>query len=630
MSLNQALATAMSGLRANQAALALVSSNVANAETPGYVRKSLNQIATTTADYGSSVRINGVNRELDQFVQTQLRTETSGAAYADIRSTFLANLQSVYGNPDTTGTLESALNALTTAVQALSTSPDSQSARIGVVNAAQTLAQQLNATSQGIQALRSSTESGLSNAVNTANNAMSQIATINNQLVNGGQTDASTAALLDQRDQYITQLSQLMDVRVVTNDNNQVSVFTNSGVQLVGVEAAQLSFNAQGTVTPNTLWDRDPSKSNLGSITINFPHGGSMDLVSTGSIRSGAIAAYLELRDNSLVQAQAQIDQLAASMSSALSDQTTVGTAATSGAQSGFDLDLAGLQTGNVAHISYKDNTTGLTHNLSIVRVDDPSVLPLSNSATVDPNDEVLGIDFSGGMASVLSQLNAALGSTGLQFSNPPPSGTMTGPVLRVLDDGALNRADVTSASVTTTATSLTGGSPQLSLFTDGGRPYTGAITASGSQQTGLAARISVNTGLLADPSRMTIYSTSPMTPSGDATRANFILSQLTTASLYYGPQTGIGTAAAPFKGTLTNYTQQFLSTQGSAADAAKQLADGQDVVLNTLQSKMNATSGVNIDDEMAHLLSLQNAYSANARVMSAVKDMYTALLQSI
>jgi flagellar hook-associated protein 1 FlgK len=128
----------------------------------------------------------------------------------------------------------------------------------------------------------------------------------------------------------------------------------------------------------------------------------------------------------------------------------------------------------------------------------------------------------------------------------------------------------------------------------------------------------------------MTIYSTSPMTPSGDATRANFILSQLTTASLYYGPQTGIGTAASPFKGTLTNYTQQFLSTQGSAADAAKQLADGQDVVLNTLQSKMNATSGVNIDDEMAHLLSLQNAYSANARVMSAVKDMYTALLQSI
>ena len=44
----------------------------------------------------------------------------------------------------------------------------------------------------------------------------------------------------------------------------------------------------------------------------------------------------------------------------------------------------------------------------------------------------------------------------------------------------------------------------------------------------------------------------------------------------------------------------------------------------------MNSTSGVNIDEEMAHLLALQNAYSANARVMSTVKDMYTALLQAM
>lgn len=625
MSLSQALATAMSGLRANQAALALVSSNVANAETPGYVRKSLNQVQTTTADYGSSVRIDGVNRELDQFLQTQLRTETSGAAYADIRASFLANLQSVYGDPDSSGTLESALNNLTTAVQALSTSPDSQSARIGVINAAQMLAQQLNATSQGIQSLRSSAESGLNNAVTTANNALEQIATINNQLINGHQTDASSASLLDQRDQYITQLSQLMDIRVVTNDLNQVSVFTNSGVQLVGVEAAQLSFNAQGTVTPNTQWSADPAKSNLGTIAINFPQGGSMDLIASGAIRSGAIAAYIELRDSTLVQAQAQIDQLAAAMASSLSDKTTPGTALPAGPPDGYDLDLSGLQAGNVVHLTYKDNITGVTHNLSIVRVDDPTVLPLPNSATVDPNDEVLGIDFSGGMASVIAQLNAALNaSTGLQFANP------SGTTLRVLDDGAINRVDINAALVTTTVlpTSLVGGSPEVPLFTDGGTAYTGAITAGGAQQTGLAARISINPYLLADPSKLTVFGAS--TASGDSTRANFILDRLTSASLYYAPQSGIGTTAQPYKGSLLSFTQQILSTQGNAAAAARQLADGQDVVLNTLQNKMNASSGVNIDDEMAHLLALQNAYSANARVMATVKDMYTALLQAM
>lgn len=627
MGLSQALSTAMSGLRATQASIALVGSNVANAETPGYVRKTVIQVAGMTGDYGSSVLLNGVDRQLDQYLQTQLRTETSGAAYADIRSTYLQNLQNVYGNPAETGTIEDAFNKLLTAFQGLSTSPDSQSARIGAVSAAQTMAQTLNAATQGIQNLRANAETGINDSITTANNAMAQIAFINNQLQNNGKTDAATASLLDQRDQYITQLSSLMDIRTVVNDLNQVTVFTNSGVQLVGTEAAQLSFNPQGTMTPNTLYNSDPTKSNVGTIAINFPHGGSYDLVSTNSIRSGKIAAYLELRDNTLVKAQAQVDQFAAAMSSALSDKTTAGAAAPASVlpQAGYDLDLTGLQSGNVIHVSYKDNTTGVTHNLSIVRVDDPSVLPLSNTATLDPNDEVLGVNFAGGMASVVTQLNAALGSSAnLQFSNP------SGSTLRVLDDGAPNRSDVLAASVTTTMSSLTSGNPQLPLFTDNGGLFTGALTASGSQQTGLAGRISVNLGLLGDPSRTIVFSTNPLTAAGDTTRSDFMLTQLTSGTYRYSPQTGIGTTGAPFTGTLVNFAKQFISQQGEAATAAKQLSDGQSVVLNTLQKKVTDTSGVNIDDEMAHLLALQNAYSANARVMSSIKQMYDTLIQAM
>src|SRR5688500_1495909 len=153
MSLSQALASAMSGLRANQIALGLVSSNVANAETPGYIKKTSNQIAVTSGEFGSSVRVAGVNREPAVYLQRQLRTEISGAAYADVRAEVLDQLQSVYGTPGSAGTLESAFNSLTTAVQALSTSADSQSARIAVVNAAQSLVQQLNTMTRGIQSL---------------------------------------------------------------------------------------------------------------------------------------------------------------------------------------------------------------------------------------------------------------------------------------------------------------------------------------------------------------------------------------------------------------------------------------------------------------------------------------------
>ncbi len=58
-------------------------------------------------------------------------------------------------------------------------------------------------------------------------------------------------------------------------------------------------------------------------------------------------------------------------------------------------------------------------------------------------------------------------------------------------------------------------------------------------------------------------------------------------------------------------------------------VADPVALVLNTLDKKMADTSGVNMDEEMAHLLALQNAYSANARVMSTVNEMYKTMLQA-
>ena len=72
-----------------------------------------------------------------------------------------------------------------------------------------------------------------------------------------------------------------------------------------------------------------------------------------------------------------------------------------------------------------------------------------------------------------------------------------------------------------------------------------------------------------------------------------------------------------------------MLSTQGAAASSAQNLSSGQDVIVNSLQQSLNNESGVNIDDEMANLLALQNAYSANARVLTTVNQMFTTLLQA-
>ncbi len=623
MSLGSALATAMSGLRANQAALSIVSSNVANAQTPGYVTESINQVEVASGGTGASVSVLGVNRQLNQFVQSQLRSETSGGAYADQMANVLTQLQSVYGTPGSAGSLETAFSNFTTAVQSLSTTSGSSSSQIAAGSAAQALAQQLNATTQGIQTLRTNAEQDINISVGQANSAMTQIAQINTQLQGMSPTDPAGATLMDQRDAAIDQLSQLMDIRVSSTGNNQTTVYTSNGVELVGAQASTLSFNSQGTLSANSQWNSNPALSTAGTITCTLANGAKIDMIATNSISSGQIAADVTLRDKTLVQAQAQVDQLAASISTAASNTTTAGTAAPAALapKAGFDLDLTNVLPGNTINLTYTDNATNTQHNVTIVRVDDPAALPLSNAGG-NPNNPVIGVNFSGGMASVVSQLNSALGGANLQFSNP------SGSTLRVVDSGT-GAATVNAASVTTTASSLANGSPQLPLFTDGNSLYTGAITAAGSQQTGLAGRIAVNPALLSDPSKFTVYNTSPATQAGDTTRSDFLYSQLTSGNFTYSPQTGLGTATTPFTGTLTNFMQQFLSQQANASTSATQLQQGQDIVVSALQQKMNSASGVNIDTEMANLISLQNTYAANAHVMSVVQSMMTSLMQA-
>jgi flagellar hook-associated protein 1 FlgK len=89
----------------------------------------------------------------------------------------------------------------------------------------------------------------------------------------------------------------------------------------------------------------------------------------------------------------------------------------------------------------------------------------------------------------------------------------------------------------------------------------------------------------------------------------------------------GPGTSS-PFSGNLPSYLRQVLSMQGEAASNAWNLAEGQNVVVNALQQRLNEVSGVNIDQEMASLIALQTAYAANARVMSTVKEMLDLLLR--
>ena len=299
-------------------------------------------------------------------------------------------------------------------------------------------------------------------------------------------------------------------------------------------------------------------------------------MVANNAISSGQIAADLKLRDQTLVQAQTQVDQLAATLSSSLSDQTTAGTAV-AGPPAGFSVDTSNMLPGNTINLTYTDNATNTQQQISIVNVTDPSVLPLPNAPNANP--QVIGVNFSGGMASIVSQLNAALGSSGLQFSNP------SGTTLSVIGIGIRDRQCRFDDDHGFVADKRKRRSCRCSPTAIRSTPA--RSPASGSQMTGYAGRITVNPALLNNPSDLTVYSTSPPTAAGDTTRSDYLFSQLTNATFSYSPQTGLGSTAAPFTGTMTSYLQQFLSQQGNAATQATQLQQGQDVVVSTLAAEI-------------------------------------------
>jgi len=614
MGLSSSLATAMAGIRANQAALSIISSNVANTNTPGYVDQNPNQIEIASGTTGSSVMVTGVNRQLDLFVQNQLRTETSGGAYADQISNILSQLQSVYGTPGGEGTLETSLSNFTTALQSLSNNPGDSSAQAVALSAAQTLAGQLNTTTEGIQSLRANVEQDIGNSANQANTDMSTIAHINTQLQGLSSSDPLAATLMDQRDNAINDLSKLVDIKVTTDPSNQTNIFTNSGIQLVGAGlASSFTYTSKGSLTATDLYSTNASQNGVGTLNIKLPNGAAVDVVANGLLSSGQIAADLKLRDQTLPQAQTQVDQMAATLCSSLSDVTTAGTAITVPA-AGFSIDTSSVLPGNTINLTYTDGA-GTQHQISIVNVTDPNALPLKNGANANPL--LVGANFSSTTPSLSTQLQTALGASGLNFS-------LSGTTLSITGTGGVT---VNATSSTTTSTTTASGIPQVALFTDAGSLYTGQYTAAGSEMTGLAGRIAINPAVLNNPSILSNYQTS--TAAGDNKRSDFMFSQLTSASFTYSPSTGLGSAAQPFTSTLSNYLQSFISQQGNASTLATQLQQGQAVVVNTLQQKFDSTAKPNIDTEMSNLIQVQNTYAANAHIMSVVQSMMQTLLQA-
>ncbi len=263
-----AIWNATAGLKATQAAINVVSQNVANSGTAGYVRRT---ISTVSTEGNLGVTVGAVTRSFDAAALKQLRSETAGAAYTTTRADITSQLDKLYGTPGSATALDGTFNTFTRSLQELTANPTSAAARSTVLSNASALASQINAAASNVQSLRNGIEGQLATDTATASSLLSNIATLNGKIQNTTD-DSSKADLQDQRDQAINSLSSYMDLSTVDQRDGTVTVLTGSGVTLVDRgNAATLSFDGHGTLDASSRYSTDSSQRTVGTITATTP-----------------------------------------------------------------------------------------------------------------------------------------------------------------------------------------------------------------------------------------------------------------------------------------------------------------------------------------------------------------------
>jgi flagellar hook-associated protein 1 FlgK len=527
------------------------------------------------------VRAGEVQRVLDLVAQRQLRLETSAAGYTGLRSQYASSIERLFGSRGAQGSLDKAVNDFTGSLQSLMANPGDPGTQAQVLDRAAALSGLIGATADGIQALRTDAEGRIGAAVQRADGLLQGIQALNARILppRGGAPDAG---LLDERDRLIQDLASLMDVQVSVDDTHAVRIATSAGQTLFdGATALRLSFDGRSALGPDTLYAPDSTRG-VGTVWAQTPGGSRVDLIARGAFRSGEIAAAIEMRDDILVQAQRQLDELAAGLAMAASETRREGTPITGG----FRVDASGARTGDVMTVSWIEGG---------VRRDES----FPDATAIQAR---LGAGFAVTEASGIVSITSAVPGQvlGASFAS---MGTLT---QRPLADR------------------LPGDAPPL--FTDRFSNDTtyGGVHPATLQLNGLAQRLGVNPGLLGNPKLINGFTAL----SGNATRATAIVDNLTRAVRAFSPATGVGGATATYAAPVTDFARRVVETQAANAESAARLDEGQRIALASVEARFAEKAGVNIDEEMAQLVQLQTAYGANARVMSAVRDMLDMLLR--
>lgn len=297
MSLSSILNIANSGLATAQTQLRVVSDNVANVNTPGYVRKIAEQVSRTTEGMGSGVEVSRVRLATDRFLQSASLSAGADASRQGVRYELYDRIQTLFGDPGGDSGFFSQVDGVFSSFAAMAESATSSPLRQEALFKAEALFAEASRISSQIQSVREDADGRIKTAVEKANGLLQQIEALNVEISRAQANNGDSSGSETNQARLVGELADLMDIKVVGRTNGGVSIRTSAGLLLAGQGAATLEYRAAGAVNAESTFD---------DIYVTEPGGQKRSL--TEGLKSGEIKGLLELRDD---EAPATAERLA-------------------------------------------------------------------------------------------------------------------------------------------------------------------------------------------------------------------------------------------------------------------------------------------------------------------------------
>jgi flagellar hook-associated protein 1 FlgK len=614
-----------SALNAASIQLQTTGQNIANASTPGYVRREaiLQEAGNNglSGFIGQGVNVAQIQRVYDEFLVRESNANRSGAAQDTARSDGLNRLDNLFGNPETG--MGAAYDTLVASFADVTAHPADSSARSAVLAQVSAFASRAAQIDGQMQQLASSAHGQMSTEINKANDTLKSLAALNQRLGNAHASLSTPNNLYDERDKLLGDLNTVMRANATIGANGAVTVASARGEPLVvGNSFAQLKLVSD---------ELDASKLDVQVMRSN---GTSVQLAP--SELGGKLAGLAQFADSDIGEARARLGQMTASVAVSFNDRQALGIDATGTAGQA----LFGIGSPSVSPVAANTGTAQITAAIttgSALKASDYSIsfdgTQYSLTRLSDSNVQTFA-----SLPQVVDGLTVSLGSgtpaagdkflvraassyvSGVRSMLTNPSRLATAlPVTTVT--GSANTGDLSANGLNISAIGANTSQPVSITFTGAG---TFNVTGTGTGNP---------TGLTYSPGMTLSYNGWSLQLSG-APKAGDTMQVVATANPAGDNRNAramqaLGDASNVDGAKVIDRYADLVGEVGTRAQSAKATGDMSQRLYDDAESARTSVSGVNLDEEAARMLEYQQAYQAAAKVISTANQMFQSLLQS-